>query len=373
MVQAGGGRRPRIPTVNVSYGRGGGTAGDITPFIEKIEIVEELEGNSDTVSMTVNNYDRRWLSAWRPRLGDYLIVSIGYRNEAFTSPVKYEVDEPTFTFAPDTMAIKGKATPITKSLTQKFSNAFEQWSLPELAQFVADKHGLQLVGQVPEIIFDRVTQKNEPDLAWLRKLALRYGVIFKVESCERLVFYTEKELEAMPPVYTITMNLLSPDGSSSLKLQSTDSYKEAQTDYKEPKTNQWHQVNAQTSNPEIATQDTLRVTGERFETPEQVQLRTEEALRKANSTVVEGTLNVEGEVYYRAGLNIALPTDPMQFGDMGGKFQIRRVRHNLVPEGGVKQGWRSELEVRKVFDGSGVGGISFGGGGISFGGITIGF
>jgi len=345
-ANAGGGRRPRIPTFEVSY-----SGADIREYVEKIEVIEELEGNSDSVTMTVNNYDLRWYNEWRPYLGDIVTVSLGYRGEAFTSPVDYEVDEPTFKIAPDVMDLKGMATPITGSLRQRYSNAFEQWSLAELAAYVAEKHGLELVGTVPEILFDRVTQKNEQDLAWLRKLALKYGVIFKVESCERLVFATEAELEARAAVYFVSRKMLSPDASTSFKLQSTDTYRMARSDYKHPKTNEWMFLEEVTTNPEVRTDDTLRVTGERNENEEQIALRTAEALRKANSTIVEGTINVEGEVYWRAGLNIELLSDRDEFGPLiGGKHQIRRVRHTLVPEGGMKQGWRTELETRKIFE-----------------------
>jgi uncharacterized protein len=344
---AGGGRRPRIPTYEVGYERA-----DISLYVEKIEVTEELEGDSDSVSMTVNNYNLDWYNGWRPYLGDRVTVSLGYRGEQFTDPVEFEVDEPTFKIAPDVMELKGQATPVTQSLRQKYSNAFEEGeaTLPQLAAYVAEKHGLELVGNIPEIDFRRVTQKNEEDLAWLRKLALKYGVIFKVESCRRLVFAVESELEALPPVYQISRKLLADDGSTSFKMQTTDTYRAAQADYKDPKTNEWMTYEVESTNPEVATGDVLRITGERFENVEQLQLRTDEALRKANSTLVEGTIDLEGEVYWRAGLNIYLPEDPTEFGFLGGKYQVRRVKHTLVPEGGRKQGWRSQLEVRKIFE-----------------------
>lgn len=323
---------------------------DISLYVEKIEVTEELEGDSDSVSMTINNYQLDWYNAWRPRLGDRVVVSLGYRNEQFTAPVEFEVDEPTFKIAPDVMELKGQATPVTETLRQKHSEAFEQVTLAELAEYVAGNQGLELVGNIPEIEFARVTQKNEEDLAWLRKLALKYGAIFKVESCQRLVFAIERELEAMAPVYRISRKLLADDGSTSFKMQTTDTYKAAQADYKDPKSNEWMTYEVESDNPEVATGDVLRITGERFENVEQLQLRTDEALRKANSTLIEGTIDLEGEVYWRAGLNILLLEDPTEFGFLGGKYQVRRVKHTLVPESGKKQGWRSQLEVRKIFD-----------------------
>lgn len=345
--------RPRIPTYNVGYKKAD-QAGflditkDIQELVERIEITEELEGQSDTLSLVLSNFDYRWFNAWTPAHGDRITVSIGYIGEPFTDPVTFEVDEPTYKFAPDTMSLKGQATPITQSLRQRNSRGYEGFTLADFARDVAERHGLELVGQVPEIQFDRVTQKNEMDLGWLKKLALRYGVIFKVESCTKLVFYVESELEAQPPAFTINRAFL-PGSSSQLKKSAADTYKGAKVTYKDPKTQDLYEVEVETDNPEVATGDTLSITGERFENEGQAQLRAEEALRKANSGLVEGTLDLEGEVVYRAGNNFALPTDKTEFGTLGGKYQIRTVRHIVIPKRGTKMGWRSSLEVRKIF------------------------
>lgn len=346
----GGARRPRVPFYDVSY-EGKGITEAIAAFVEKIELTEELEGQSDSVTMTLNNFDLRWLNEWRPTIGERLTVSLGYRGEAFTEPVQFEVDEPTFKFVPDVMQLKGQATPVVKPIRQRYNMAFEGYTLADLAQWVADKHGLNLIGNVPPIQFERVTQKNEPDLAWLKKQALRYGVIFKVENCENLIFYIEEELEAMPPAITLIRSFMADDGSSSLKVQATDTYQKAQTDYKDPKTGEWYIVEVQTNNPFVKVDSVLRITGERFETVDQAAQRCKEALRKANSTAVEGTFDVEGEVFWRAGMNIALSGDRDQFGYLGGKYQIRKVKHSMTPKEGRKQGWRTSLDVRLISGG----------------------
>lgn len=358
--------RPRQPTYTISY-QGTDVSGEIAAFVEKIEITEELEGKADTLSIKLNNADFRWFNEWTPNLGDRISVAFGYVGEGLSEPITFEVDEPTYEFGPDIMSLKGTATPITETLRQRRSVGFEGFSLAELAAIVADRHGLTLVGKVPEIVFERVTQKNEMDLGWLKKLALRFGVIFKVESCEKLVFFVEKDLETLEPFFMIRRQteefepgetptsgglpvLFMAPGAISLKKKSSDTYKSARAVYKDPKTQEVYETVVPTANPEIGSADELNITGERMENPEQTALRAEEALRKANSTLVEGSFNMEGEQIFRAGTNFELSTDRNQFGVLGGKFQMRSVKHVIIPKAGPKMGWRSDFEARKIFE-----------------------
>lgn len=345
----GVGDRPRIPTYQISY-QGSDISEAISDRVERIQVVEELEGQADSLTLMLNNVDRVWHNEWTPMLGDLVTVSIGYVGGDFTEPCSYEVDEPTYKFAADTCELKGQATPITKAVRQRNSAGYEGYNLADLAAEVAARHGLELVGNVPPITFERTTQKNEFDLGWLKKLGLRYGVIFKVHSCTQLVFYYEPELEAAPPAFVVLRTLLDPGGASSLKKSAADTYKSCVVRYKDPKTDELYDVEVETNNPDVRSGSTLTITGERFENIGQATKRAEEALRKANSGLVTGTLDLEGEVFFRAGLNIELLTDPLEFGTLGGKYQIRKVTHTVVPTRGVKMGWRSALEVRKIYE-----------------------
>ena len=151
----------------------------------------------------------------------------------------------------------------------------------------------------------------------------------------------------MPPAFIVLRSLLAPSGGSQLKKAAADTYVTCKASYKDPKTDELYEIEITTDNPDVQSGSTLRITGERFENLEQATLRAEEALRKANSMLVSGTLDVEGEVLYRAGTNIELLADPLEFGTLGGKYQIRKVTHTVIPKRGVKMG--SALEVRKIY------------------------
>lgn len=327
--------RPRVPTFKI-WLNSKVFDQDIKHLIESLSIVDKLEGESDTIEVTLNNYDGRWLSSWMLEKGDRLVVRFGYVGEILTTPVEYEIDEMGFRFAPDTVAIKGQATPVSEKLRQKESKAYEETSLRQIAAEIAAKHGLKLVGKIPDVKFTRLTQKNETDLEFLRRQALRYGAVFKIESCKKLVFATEKELEEAEPVITIDRRQLK--ASSALNTKTVDTYKSAVVQYKDPKTDKLHKAKATSARKK--NQDQLTIAAERFETPEQAKLRAEEALRKANASEVEGNLDLEGEVTFVAGLNLELTG----MGRLSGKYQIKEVKQDI----NTRSGFTSSLSVRKI-------------------------
>jgi uncharacterized protein len=328
-------KRPRVPTY-IAVFNGRTTKGEIGDMIESITLVDKLEGESDTVDLRLNNYDAYWINT-PPQKGDRLIVSIGYRNEPMAQPVEYELDEFTYHVAPDYVAVKGQATPpVTKNMRQKYSYAYEDTTLADIAAYIAAKHGLRIAGQIPPINFKRVTQKNETDLSFLRRIALKYGVIFKVDSCKTLVFSEEIEIESRPPVLVLNRTLLK--NSSTFTVKSVDTYASASVQYRDPKTDEMYRTDV--AGGQTQTVDNLNVVAERFEDIGQTEKRAAEALRKANAQEVEGTIDTEGEVSYVAGINIELTG----MGFLDGKYQIREVRQSIT----TSAGFTSQLSVRKV-------------------------
>jgi uncharacterized protein len=328
-------KRPRVPTYVVVF-NGRTTKGEIGDMIEDITLIDKLEGESDTVEFKLNNYDAYWMTS-PPLKGDRLIVSIGYRDELMTQPVEYELDEFTYHISPDSVVVKGQATPpVTKNMRQKYSFAYEDTTLVDIAAYIAGKHGLRIAGQIPAISFKRVTQKNETDLAFLKRIASKYGVIFKVDSCRTLVFSEESELESRPAVIVVNRTLMK--SSSTFNIKSVDTYASASVQYRDPKTDELYRSDVVGATTKVV--DNLNVVAERFEEPGQAEKRAAEALRKANATEVEGTIDTEGEVSYIAGINI----DITGLGFLDGKYQIKEVRQSVTNSAG----FTSQLTVRKI-------------------------
>lgn len=336
---------PRIPSFRLTYA-GVDITADLVPLTLSISYTDKLEGESDELSIRLANSDRRWMAAWLPGEGDSVSLELGYENEAFLGPIAFEVDEPEWAGAPDTFQLKGLATPITKSLRQRNSQAYEDTTLRAIAQQIAEKHGLELIGEIPGINLKRVTQKEQADLQFLKDLAAEYGLLFKVESTSRLVFFREADLEAATPVITLNRKDLT---SYRIRRQAAGVYKAATVSYQDPESGEFIEATIDLAGAEvepsddeegaISSGDILRVR-ERCEDRGQAETKAKEALKRANSTRLEANLELEGNVLLSAGVTLTLTG----FERLSGKYLIDQVRHSLDRG----RGYRSSIQARKV-------------------------
>lgn len=345
----------RVPSFTVEYA-GVDISESIKPFLVGIVYTDKLEGESDELEIDLKNDDLRWMGTWFPGEGDRVTLTLGYENEASLGPIGFEVDEPEFNGPPDRASIKGLATPISSSLRQRNTAAYESTTLRAIAQQIAERHGLQLVGEVPAIRLDRVSQKEESDLEFLKKLAADYGLIFKIESTTRLVFYRESELESAPAVMALERRQ-APEQSDftsyRLRKGTAGTYKACEVRYMNPGSGELISVTVDASGAEvtggdqandasgadIATGDTLKIR-EYCENREQALIRAQEGLRRANRGQVEGSLEMEGNVAIAAGINI----DLVGFLQLDGKYQVSQVRHLYIK----RQGYRSSIEIKRI-------------------------
>lgn len=340
---------PRIPTFILEYE---GT--DISDAIRSqwlsIRYTDKIEGESDDLEVQLENIGLRWMDAWLPAEGGLLTLALGYEGEPLSPDFSFEIDEPTFTGGTqgDTVSLKGVAAPITSTLREQKTRAFEDTTLQAIAQTIADDHGLELVGEIPAIKLERVTQKEQTDLEFLRDLAAEYGMIFKIESAERLVFFRESDLEEAEPILEITRGktALSRYG---LRRGAKGTYKSAKLSYQDPATGEFieaefgldgnqivkPQGDTEGTAEAVATADVLQIR-ERVENIGQAQLKAQEALRRANRGKIELDLDCEGEVIYAAGVTFTLNG----FAKFSGKYMIQQVDHSLSKN----QGFRSSIK-----------------------------
>jgi phage protein D len=160
---------------------------------------------SDEISLVFDDIEKIWQKKWYPAMGDTIKVKLGYPGEKLLDCGLFEIDEIELSINPDTLTVKGIATPIRKGLRTKNNQAFEAQTLGDIARFFGDKHGLTLVGDTSQLLtlkLERVTQENETDLGFLAKKAKDYGIIFSVRG-DKLVFIEEKALEAKGSIATI--------------------------------------------------------------------------------------------------------------------------------------------------------------------------
>ena len=303
---------------------------DVSNQVLNIEYTDYEHGQSDEITITFDDTQKLWQSSWIPSKGDSLRVFIGYEGEKLLNCGVFEIDEIEFATPPDILTVKALATGITKALRQNNSVAYENKTLKQIASEIAQKHSLSLVGEIEDVRVERITQNQERDLTFLKKLAEQYGYIFKIAE-GNLVFYKTEKLtgaDAAKILYRTDLSRIS------LTEKTSKNYKAVTVSYHNPKTGK--KITATAKNEKCVKGDTLKIT-ERCENKQQALLKAKAALAKGNNTI-EGSIDLVGTPNLIAGLNIELK----DLGYFSGKYHITQTRHFIDRT----SGYRTSLEVK---------------------------
>lgn len=318
-----------IPIFKIEYNQKDITK-DVSNQVLNIEYTDFEHGQSDEITITFDDTQKLWQNSWIPAKGDSLRVFIGYEGEKLLNCGIFEIDEIEFATPPDVLTIKAIATGITKALRQNNSVAYENKTLKQIASEVAQKHSLTLVGEIEDVRVERITQNQERDLTFLKKLAEQYGYIFKIAE-DNLVFYKTEKLTGADAAKILYKSDLS---RITLTEKTSKNYKSVTVSYHNPKTGK--KVTATAKNENCVKGDTLKI-NERCENKQQALLKAKAALAKGNNTI-EGSIDLVGNPNLVAGLNVELK----DLGYFSGKYHITQTRHFIDRTAGYGTG----LEVK---------------------------
>ncbi len=302
---------------------------DVAPYVTSIEYTDSEHGESDELQINFEDTEQLWQDAWIPSKGDSLRALIGYESEKLLNCGIFEIDEIEFDTPPDNLTVKGLATGIKKPLRQNNSNGYESTTLKKVAKEIADKHGYTLVGEIADVRIDRITQNKERDLSFLTKLAEQYGYIFKIAE-NNLVFYDVQKLKGAKSTQIFYKTDLT---HINLREKTSQKYKSVQVSYFDPKTKKT--VKASAKNDEVVKGDTLKINA-RCSNRKDAIVKANAALGTSN-TKIEGRIELPGNPYLVAGLNIELKG----IGHFSGKYHIKQARHSFDRS----SGYRTSCEV----------------------------
>lgn len=347
---------------------------------------DKTESNCDDLDIELDDTIALWRNEWYPEKGATLNVKIGYDNQ-LVSCGDFVLDEVELSGAPDVVHIRGLSAIFKPAMRTKRSKAYEKQTLKQIAQAVAQLNGLTIVGDVPNISFKRVTQHQETDLGFLKRIASEYGVLFNVKG-SNLIFQSIFEIENAPSIYTVKRGDM-------LKYRITDkftyTFAQAQISYHNPQTKKveggtfsWSanptgtileaatvttynsglntnlpsnnavlDGNVALANAPTATNDagiwakfnkavsidTLNLYT-KTENGTQSARKVQTALWKANSKQKSGTITVQGNPLLVAGNNITIE----DLGVLSAKYFIEESTHTITKGGG----YITELTIKGI-------------------------
>ena len=329
------------PIIKVTY-EGKDITQDISNYLLGFTYVDKVEGETDELTITLEDTDLLWQGEWYPGKGAKLVASFGYGTELVDAGT-FEIDEIEISGAPDTVTIRALAAAITGTLRTNRSQAYEKTTLRKIADTIAARNKLSINGTVEAIQFERVTQNRETDLGFLRRLAFEYGTVFSVRG-NQLIFTTIYDLEEAEAVKQVDKTDLISFG---IRDKTSETFSAAKVTYHDPVTKKVieseykkeSKANADgVAFTEITKGDT-KVIQTKAENKQQAELKAKAALHNANSRQQEGRIVLVGNPLLVAGNNFELTG----LGVLSGKYHIVSSTHAIS-----RSGYTTELEIKRV-------------------------
>lgn len=330
-----------MPDFSLLYEKTNITA-DIEPHLLELTYTDNLEGESDELTVVFEDISGKWIREWYPTQGDKLKAAIGYKGAQLTDIGAFEIDEVEYNYRPSYIQIKALSTGIGKANRTLKPKAYENTTLKQIVGIIAGRLKLKMVGTIKNIPVKRVTQYQERDVEFLARLAREYHHSFKIVG-DQLVFTDKDELGKSEAVVTLeekdTISICLRDRIKDTAKEVDVSGYDANGKKVIKKRKKAKALRENMKQAQSASGDTLKVVT-RGETQEQIDARADAALAEQNDDQTAGNITLIGNPKLVAGSTLLL----RNLGIFSGKYLIKSSRHSIVRGGG----YTTSLEVRML-------------------------
>jgi phage protein D len=323
----------KIPDFKITWN--GKATDDLKGQVAKIVFEDYEHGRADNVEITFQDAKKDWAGDWYPVRGDEIKLELGYKGEALADCGKFEIDEIAIDYTPNTLTVRARSAFPSKAFAQENTHAYKDTSLEAIAKTIAAHHKLSSEFSGEDVKFKILVQKRESDTAFLKRLAEKYGFIFKITD-KKLILYERKDVEKRKEVATLKAGA---NHRLSLRETSTGEVKKTKAAYWD-----WWQEklieSTETSAYKPVATDERRLY-ERVEDAGQSKRYAEAARRLSDYKRVVDTIFVrEQQNLLLAGVTIKL----QEFKEFDGLYFVECARHTMT--GTVH--YETELKVKRV-------------------------
>jgi phage protein D len=295
---------------------------DITPYVTSMDYTDKQDGESDELSINIEDSDYRWQNSWYPTKGDKLSASIKTMDCG-----TFEIDEINLSGPGDSISIRAIASGISEAMRTKKTEAHEKKTLKEVVTATAKAIGCEVNGEFDDDpMLERVTRHRENALSFLHRIGKDYGYVVAIRD-KKLTFTNKQKLEKQEEVLIIDKSAIS---NYSFTDKTQETFKEAEATYHNPMDREIVSAKVVAVADEIeGIKDTLLITT-KAENKQQAEIKAKAQLYNANSQNKTFSISLEGNERLVSGVNIKLTG----FGKFGGKFHIVNSRHKVDRSGG---------------------------------------
>ena len=327
------------PNVLLTY-NGHNVTEDFSPYLLNVTYTDFEQDQSDELSITLKDNEGKFRGSWVPEKGDKLSC-IMYPKVDFLNCGTFTIDEIEYSgdTSGDICTMRALAASHNKSVRTRNTIGYKSKTLVQIAKEIGARQGFTVAGTQGNILIDKITQANETDLAFLRRVSSMYGYVFKITD-DVLTFTLIEDLENSDTLLIFNKSMIK---RWSITNTSAKQYAACSAQYYDPKTKKLKTYTERDKNSMY--KDTLKLSA-RYNSVEAAKRAASIGL-KNGSTEITGSITLkEAQANFIAGVNIELvneTTDKKQtaanettvinpindFGIYAGKYHITQSTHRI--------------------------------------------
>lgn len=323
-------------------------AGQIGGEIESLTYVDVAADNSDSIEITVNATDSKWINDWFPDKGTTLSPKIVGRNWASQGDTrtikcgKYILDDISYSDSPSTLQINGVSKPNDTDFSElEREYEWKNTSIKRIGGTIAGRYGLGFKYDADDYDIECDSQDGT-DSSYYNDLCKRYGLILKVYASRLWVYDREKYKEKKEVASISRFDM--KRGSFSYNTTLVGTFTGGYFDYTDADKDS--DIHCSIGGGKHTKSVSRRAT-DLYDAS--VQLCAE--LNNANHSQTTISFTLDGAWSLSAGNNIKISG----LGKMDGKYFIDKVTHKVTRKGGFESQIEASL-IQKAFHHWDVGG-----------------
>jgi len=327
------------PAAELIY-NGRDVTADLAPYLMRLAYTDRLTGEADSLDVELASpsaLDTRWLADWYPDKGVTLIARYGYRGRPLAETGEMEVDEIEIESPPLSVRIRALSAGITRQARTRIGRAYENKRLSEIVDAVAQRLGAKRAGKIePDPVLDRVTQYQEGDWAFVRRLLAEYGYTVKlVDNNKTLAVARASHLAEQEDVAVLTPALTT---SWRYRDKIVDVPRKVKVKHHDPQAAVVYERDEATG--EVESADTRRL---------------HRRARSAEDAAAQAQGEAERDALDKTALEVTLPGNPLLvaggivrlngFQRLDGRYLITEAQHAIS-----RSGYTTDIQTRRLPD-----------------------
>ena len=291
-------------------------------------------GESDDITLTVNDPDDKWIGSMFPKLGDRIMARIFVRDWRFQGDNRmldcgsFVVDDPGFSGPPTKVDFKAVSQPADTDFTSRErTQTWENVTVQNMASEIAGRYALVIQYTADEVKIESMEQSGQTDSDFLKSVCDKYELGLKVYS-SRLVIYDKQKYRDAPPVATIDKGQMT---QWSYKTKLAGTYTGGDMQYTDP-------TSGEDREAKVGTEQRLLHVSGKADSQADAEKQIKAAVNKANEEMTTLSVRIPGnpdlcstQCVLITGLKTA-----------DGKYYIKKATHSI---GGK---YETALEMSKV-------------------------